>query len=33
MYSDEKIRFILFTVGNTLHIEMYEVPVNGDENE
>ena len=31
MYSDEKIRFILFTVGNTLHIEMYEV--NGDENE
>ena len=30
MFSERKIRFILFTVGNTLHIEMYEV--NGNEN-
>ena len=31
MFSEGKIRFILFTVGNILHIEMYEV--NGDEDE
>ena len=31
MFNKRKIRFFLPTVGNTLHIEMYEV--NGDENE
>ena len=31
MFSECKLTFILFTVGNTLHIEMYEV--NGDEDE
>ena len=31
MFSELKIRFMLSTVGNTLHIEVYEV--NGVENE
>ena len=31
MFSERKISFILSTVGNTLHIEMYEE--NRDENE
>ena len=30
-FSEWNIRFILFTVGNTLHIEVYEV--NGDDDE
>ena len=31
MFSVCRLTFILFTVGNALHIEMYEV--NGDEDE
>ena len=31
LFSEGKISLIVFTVGNTLYIEMYEV--NGNENE